>query len=171
MFSIFSPVFPITQETLPCQTILGKIGEGTFIRQPSILKQIGISQAAQLCSRVCVNSLWLSLWVPSIFDPLHRSTSLNRSLQKFVHDFNCCAKFDGNRSMGASGQNITIFYLYPLFKQLTYTGETTYQIFTLGGSISNDADSCRGVPFGLRLILQPIYGIKLPKNPNRRGRK
>jgi len=36
--------FFITQETLPWQPMLGKIGEMIFIQHPGILKWIGISQ-------------------------------------------------------------------------------------------------------------------------------
>jgi len=35
--------FPITQETLPWQPILGKIGEMTFIQHLGILKQFNIA--------------------------------------------------------------------------------------------------------------------------------
>jgi len=43
------------------------------------------SQAAQL-RQPCVNSHWLSLWEPCIFDPPPtESTSLNRSLKNLSH--------------------------------------------------------------------------------------
>jgi len=36
--------FPISQETLPWQPILGKIGNVTFIQQAGVLKRVGIWQ-------------------------------------------------------------------------------------------------------------------------------
>jgi len=38
------PLFPISEGTLPCQPIFGKIGKMTFIRQTGILKLEGIWQ-------------------------------------------------------------------------------------------------------------------------------
>ena len=49
------------------------------------------------------------------------------------------------------------------------TGQTRRRIFTLGGS--NDADSRKGVPFGVLLILFSILGVKSPENPNFLGRE
>jgi len=50
-------------------------------------------------------------------------------------------------SLGASGQigeiSPNFFYLYPLSN--APTGQTAHHIFTPHGS--NDADSCKGVPF------------------------
>jgi len=43
-----------------------------------------------------------------------------------------------------------------MMKELT--GQTTCQIFTIGGS--NDADSGKGVPFGALVTLQTISGVK-----------
>jgi len=37
-------LFPIHQETLPWQPILGKIGKMTFIQQAGILKQVAMWQ-------------------------------------------------------------------------------------------------------------------------------
>jgi len=38
------------------------------------------------------------------------------------------------------------------------------RIFTIDGS--NDADSRSDVPFGVSLILLPVFGVKYPPNPN-----
>jgi len=43
--------------------------------------------------------------------------------------------------------------MYTPFLSNSRTGQTARQIFTLDGS--NDADSCKGVPFWLLLILKP----------------
>jgi len=63
------------------------------------------------------------------------------------------------RSWRASGKigeiSRTFFYLYP-FLSKSPTGQTVHHIFTLNGS--NDADSSKGVPFWLSLILHPIFG-------------
>jgi len=56
--------------------------------------------------------------------------------------------------MGGSGQIREILTIYTPFLSNTPTGQTAEHIFTLNGS--NDADSRKGVPFWLWLILQPI---------------
>ena len=63
------------------------------------------------------------------------------------------------RPWGASGQigeilTIFRFFIYTPFLSNAPTGQTAHHIFTLNGS--NDADSRKGVPFWLWLILQPI---------------
>jgi len=69
------------------------------------------------------------------------------------------------RSFWANRWNIAdIFFIYTPFLSDSPTGQTFHDIFTLNGS--NDADSLKGVPFWLSLILQPILAIKLPQNPN-----
>ena len=72
------------------------------------------------------------------------------------------------RPWGASGQIgeiLTVFrLLFIHFLSNAPTGHTADHIFTLNGS--NDADSRKGVPILVWLILQTIYGIKLPKNQN-----
>jgi len=67
---------------------------------------------------------------------------------------------------GANRRNINYisFFIYTPFLSNAPTGQTAHHIFTLNGS--NDADSRKGVPFWLWLILWPILGIKLPNNPN-----
>jgi len=55
-------------------------------------------------------------------------------------------------------------FIYTPFLSNSPTGQTAHHIITLDGS--NDADSRKGVPFWLWLILQPIYGIKLRKKNN-----
>jgi len=62
-----------------------------------------------------------------------------------------------------------MIFIYTPFLRNTPTGQTARQIYTLNGS--NDMDSRKDVPFWLWLILQPIYGIKLPQNPNVWGRE
>ena len=72
-----------------------------------------------------------------------------------------------NRAWGASaqiGEILREFFLFIPFLSNSPTGQTVHHIFTLNGS--NDADSRKGVPFWLSLILHPILGIKLPKKPN-----
>jgi len=59
--------------------------------------------------------------------------------------------------------NITIFYLYFFFGN-SPTRQTRRRIFTLGGS--NDADSRKGVLFGVWFILLAILEMKSSKTPN-----
>jgi len=44
------------------------------------------------------------------------------------------------------------------------TGHTRRRIFRLDGS--NDADSCKGVPFGGLVDIAPNFGVKSPENPS-----
>jgi len=74
------------------------------------------------------------------------------------------------RPRGASGQmgeiqqNFCVFislFIYQFYGNLP-TGQTRQRIFKLDGS--NDADSRKGVPFGVSLILLLILGVKSPKS-------
>jgi len=72
------------------------------------------------------------------------------------------------RQWGASGQIgeilvIFCFLFIPLFKQLTYRSDRSPH-FTLNGS--NDADSCKGVPFLALVDIAAHLGVHLPQNPN-----
>ena len=49
------------------------------------------------------------------------------------------------------------------------TGQTHRQIFTLGGS--NDADSCKDVPFGGFVDIASHFGGEIPPKPHFLGRE
>jgi len=74
-----------------------------------------------------------------------------------------CKSVDGE-FLGKWVKYNEFFYLFIPFFMNSPTGQTRRRIFTLGGS--NDADSRKGVPFGVLLILLSILGVKSPENPN-----
>jgi len=71
------------------------------------------------------------------------------------------------RSWGASVQIAEIsqnFFLFiPLFLSNSPTGQTVHHIFTLNGS--NDADSCKGVPFLAFFDNAPHFGDQIAPKP------
>jgi len=71
----------VHQKVISCTRLLhfssiGYCGNGAS----AIAELLWTSQVAQ-SRQPCVNSHWLSLWEPCIFDPPTESTSLNRSLK------------------------------------------------------------------------------------------
>jgi len=75
--------------------------------------------------------------------------------------------------MGASGQigeilTIFRFYLYPFLSNAP-TGQTAHHIFTLKGS--NDADSCKGVPFLALVDIVAHLGDQMAQKPQFLGRE
>ena len=58
-----------------------------------------------------------------------------------------------------------IFFIYTFFS----TGQTRRRIFTFDGS--NDADSCKNVPFGGFVDIAPHFGGEIPPKPQFLGRE
>jgi len=105
-------------------------------------------------------------WEPVIFAPPRHKIDIpqliTKNLSQVIRSTTSTAVQNlvgGNTSMGGFGTNRWIinyisFFIYTPFLSNTPTGQTADHIFTLNGS--NDADSRKGVPFWLRMILQPI---------------
>jgi len=55
-----------------------------------------------------------------------------------------------------------VFLIYTFFGN-SLTGQIRPRIFTLDGS--NDADSCKGVPFGRCVDIAPHLGGEIPQKP------
>jgi len=119
-------------------------------------------------------------WEHVIFDPPPtESTYLNQSLKKFVtgdyfHDYCSCAKFGRNPSMVGFGENMwnikyILFVIYTPFLSNSPTGQTAHHIFTLNGS--NDADSCKGVPFLALVDIANHLGDQIAQKPQFWGRE
>jgi len=64
----------------------------------------------------------------------------------------------------ANRWNITkIFFIYTPFLSNTPTGPTAHHIFMLNGS--NDADSCKGVPFSAIVDIAAHFGDQIAQKP------